>query len=81
MGTKLAKLEIKLILAMILLGYEYELVDGKGNYPKRVPDQDRNDFQKVSPPVLFQSLDFVIYLIQARPIGEPCYLKFKRTVE
>ena len=46
---KIAKLEIKLVLAMILLGYEYELVDGKGNYPKKKPDQDRNDIQKVSP--------------------------------
>jgi len=50
-------------LAMILLGYEYELVDGNGNYPKVLPSQDRND------------------LMKSRPIGEPCYLKFKRIVE
>jgi len=62
-GMKIAKLEIKLVLAMILLGYEYELVDGNGNYPKAVPAQDRND------------------LLQSRPIGDPCYLKFKRIVE
>ena len=32
-GTKFAKLEIKLVLTMMLLGYEYELVNGNGNYP------------------------------------------------
>ena len=48
-GMKIAKLEIKLVLAMILLGYEYELVDGKGNYPKAVPEQDRNNNLQVSP--------------------------------
>ena len=45
---KIAKLEIKLVLAMILLGYEYELVDGNGNYPKGVPSQNRNDTMQVS---------------------------------
>ena len=44
---KIAKLEIKLILAMMLLGYEYELVDGNGNYPKELPSQDRNDLTQV----------------------------------
>ena len=47
-GVKIAKLELKLILAMILLGYEYEIVDGNGNYPKEVPKQDRNDLVQVS---------------------------------
>lgn len=47
-GTRIAKLEIKMILAMIFLGYEYEIVDGKGNYLKAVPDQNRNDIQQVS---------------------------------
>ena len=53
---KIAKLEIKLVLAMILLGYEYELVDGNGNYPKQVPSQDRNDLMQVSTkPMHFES--------------------------
>lgn len=51
---KIAKLEMKLILAMMLLGYEYELVDGNGNYPKAIPDQDRNDLLQVSSPVHFK---------------------------
>ena len=45
---KIAKLEIKLVLAMILLGYEYDLVDGNGNYLKVVPEQNRNDYYQVS---------------------------------
>ena len=53
---KIAKLEIKLVLAMILLGYEYELVDGNGNCPKQIPSQDRNDILQVSPKsILFES--------------------------
>ena len=47
-GMKIAKLEIKLILTMMLLGYDYELVDGNGNYPKELPSQDRNDLLQVS---------------------------------
>ena len=47
-GVKIAKLEMKLVLAMILLGYEYELVDGKNNRVKSVPPQNRNDLQQVS---------------------------------
>ena len=47
-GMKIAKLEIKLVLMMVLLGYEYELVDGNGNYPRQVPRQDRNDLMQVS---------------------------------
>jgi len=62
-GIKIAKLEIKIVLAMILLGYEYELVDGNGNRATSVPDQDRNDLQ------------------QSRPLGDPCYMKYKRVVE
>ena len=59
-GIKVAKLEIKVILAMILLGCEYEVVDDNGNYPKAVPDQDRNDLLQVSyPPTWhFKSLNF-----------------------
>lgn len=59
---KVAKLEIKMILALFLLGYEYELVDKSGRFPKELPKPDRNDIQ------------------QARPLGEPCFLKFKKVV-
>jgi len=46
-GTKIAILEIKLILALMLLGYEYELVDGSGKYPGALPLPDRNDLHMV----------------------------------
>ena len=45
---KIAKLEIKLILTMMLLGYEYELVDRNGNYPREVPSPDMDDSVTVS---------------------------------
>ncbi|KDR75612.1 hypothetical protein GALMADRAFT_68731 [Galerina marginata CBS 339.88] len=48
-GMRLAKLELKLSLALILLGFEYELVDGAGKYPKAIPVSDRNDIHKVRP--------------------------------
>lgn len=38
---------MKLLTAMFLLGYEYELVDGAGNLLEKVPLQDRNDIQQV----------------------------------
>ena len=47
-GMRIAKLEIKLLLTMMLLGYEYELVDGNGNYPKELPSQNRNGNLRVS---------------------------------
>lgn len=47
-GMKIAKLEIKLILAMLLLGYEYDLVDAQGQAATVLPKPDRNDIQQVS---------------------------------
>ena len=43
-GTKVAKLELKLILAMFLMRYEYDLVDESGKFPNPLPVPDRNDF-------------------------------------
>ena len=45
---KIAKLWIKIVLAMTLLGYEFELVDDNGNHPKTVPNQNRNSLRQVS---------------------------------
>ncbi|EIN08261.1 cytochrome P450 [Punctularia strigosozonata HHB-11173 SS5] len=61
-GMKVAKLEMKLIVALFLAGYEYELVDAAGKFPDPFPQPDRNDIS------------------EARPLGDPCYLKFRRTV-
>ncbi|KAF4611869.1 hypothetical protein D9613_003960 [Agrocybe pediades] len=42
-GMRMAKLEIKLVLSLFLLGYEYTLVDKSGKFPKTLPRPDRND--------------------------------------
>jgi len=46
-GMKVAKLEIKLIAAMFLMRYEYELVDEDGKFPDPLPVPDGNDLHKV----------------------------------
>ena len=50
---KIAKLEIKLILALMLLGYDYELVNKSGKYPDALPERDLNDISMVSSGHLF----------------------------
>ena len=42
-GMKIAKLELKLVLALMLLGYNYDLVNESGEYPDILPEPDRND--------------------------------------
>ncbi|KAJ7137456.1 cytochrome P450 [Mycena crocata] len=42
-GMKLAKLEMKLVLAFFLAGFNYQVVDGAGNPLTAVPKIDRND--------------------------------------
>ncbi|KAG6860941.1 hypothetical protein C0995_005771 [Termitomyces sp. Mi166 len=62
-GMRIAKLEMKLVLALIFAGYKFEIVDAAGKLPSVLPRPDKNDIQ------------------QARPLGEPCFLKFSRVVE
>jgi sterol 14-demethylase len=45
---KIAKLEIKLILALMLLNYNYDLVNESGKYPDIFPEPDPNDLTKVN---------------------------------
>ena len=42
LGMKIAKLEMKFISAMFLVGYEFDLVDEDGKFPKSLPVPDRN---------------------------------------
>jgi hypothetical protein len=44
---KVAKFEIKMILALFLSRYNYKLVDGTGQPPKQLPQPNRNDFRQV----------------------------------
>jgi len=46
-GMKAAKLEMKLILAMFLTRYEFDLVDGDGKFPDPLPVPNRNDTHRV----------------------------------
>jgi len=46
-GMKMAKLEMKLISAMFLMRYEYDLVDEDGKFPDPLPVPDRNDIHQV----------------------------------
>ncbi|KAF9522380.1 cytochrome P450 [Crepidotus variabilis] len=48
-GMRIAKLEIKLILAMLLLGYDYTLVDANGQPTDILPKPNRNDIQQSRP--------------------------------
>jgi len=45
---KVAKLEMKLILALMLLSFNYELVNESGKYPDTLPEPNRNDPTSVS---------------------------------
>ena len=46
-GMRVAKLEIKLILAIFLTRYEFDLVDKDGKFPDLLPVSDRNTLHRV----------------------------------
>jgi hypothetical protein len=46
-GMRVAKLEMKLILAIFLTRYEFDLVDKDGKFPDPLPVPDRNTIHKV----------------------------------
>ena len=46
-GMKFAKLEIKMILVLMLVRYEYTLVDAAGKPPKQLPKSNRDDIHQV----------------------------------
>lgn len=62
-GMKVAKLELKLVLALMVLGYDYSVVDKEGKRISVLPQPDLNDTE------------------HGYPLGEMCYLKFRRLVE
>ena len=43
----MAKLEIKLIVAMFVVGYDYTVVDSKGKTTKQIPIPNYNKQQQV----------------------------------
>ncbi|KAJ7097720.1 cytochrome P450, partial [Mycena epipterygia] len=46
-GMRIAKLEVKLIMALFFLTFEFEVVDSVGEFPKSLPQSDFNEFKKV----------------------------------
>lgn len=48
-GTKVAKVEMKVVIALLLLTFEYKLVDANGNPVHKVPVMNKNDYQQGSP--------------------------------
>lgn len=46
-GVRVAKLEMKLVLVMFLIRYDFELVDKDGKFPNPLPVPNRNDFHQV----------------------------------
>jgi hypothetical protein len=56
-GVKIAKLKIKMIVALFFTGYEYDVVDVHGNPVDRLPVPNYNDIHQVCP--LFRSRDIV----------------------
>jgi len=45
-GMRAAKLELKLIMAMFLTRYEFDLVDKDGKFPNPLPARNKNDVQQ-----------------------------------
>ncbi|KDR74009.1 hypothetical protein GALMADRAFT_71675 [Galerina marginata CBS 339.88] len=46
-GMKVAKLEIKVIMAVMLAGYDFDVVDKNGKHMNELPKPDRNDIHQV----------------------------------
>ena len=46
-GMRVAKLEMRLIMATFLTRYEFDLVDKDGKFPNPLPVPDRNDLHQV----------------------------------
>lgn len=44
---KVAKLELKIIVALFITGYEFDLVDGSGKAPNPFPRVNYNDIHQV----------------------------------
>jgi len=58
LGQRLAKLEMKLIVAMFVLGSEYAIVDAKGKTLESLPRPNWNDYLGCRPPKAQIMLDY-----------------------
>jgi hypothetical protein len=51
---KTAKLEIKVIVALFVAGYDFDIVDSFGEFPKALPRPNHNDIHQVRVPHFFR---------------------------
>lgn len=82
-GSKVARLEMKLITAMFLMRYEYELVGEDGKLPDPLPVPNKNN-SKVCVQLRVKNFGLVLTLlplIQNRPPGPMFYFKFNKVME
>jgi len=49
LGTRMAKLEMKLVVAMLLLSFDFSIVDCAGRLPNPLPRPDWNNFLTARP--------------------------------
>ena len=64
-GMKIAKLEMKLILAFFLMRYEFDLVDKDGKFPGSLPVPNRNDIHQV------RAESWIRCPVDAHPVSSP----------
>jgi len=84
-GMKVAKLEIKLIVAFFLTRYEFDLVDKDGKFPDPLPVPNRNDNHQVRVELGISLWILITFLlppsVQARPLGATYYFNFEKVVQ
>jgi cytochrome P450 len=66
-GMRVAKLEIKLILAIFLMRYEFDLVDEDGKFPDPLPVPDRNAINQVRVGLRMRSPIWMLMLSSLAP--------------
>jgi hypothetical protein len=76
---RVAKLEMKILVTMMLLGFDLTVVDKQGNPTNEIPGPDRNDILQVSIHCRrWSRFVYDLFFRKARPKGKLAYLKFKR---
>ena len=62
-GMRMAKLEMKLILALFLTRYEFDLVDEDGKFPDSLPVPNRDDVRQVC------AESWIIFPVNTHPVS------------
>jgi hypothetical protein len=74
-------------MALFMAGYEYDLVDSKGNLLERPPIPDYNSVPQVRYTFASLRIELGSGLIctgrfdQVKPKGGPCFINFRRIVD